>query len=106
MNDTQNGQDSARPDKPKSTLAALAKSMQRFSYVKYDAEAQAKQEEFKKAFEKIEVLTEGLRGGREKSLVLTYLEISYMWTGKAIRDEQIARDAAAPHEPARTDSPE
>ena len=74
---------------------------QRFSYVKYDAEATAKQEEFKLAFEKIEGLSNGLKEGRAKSLVLTYLEIAYMWTGKAIRDEQIERDRTLVHVPER-----
>ena len=74
---------------------------QRFSYVKYDEQAASLQEKFKKAFTEIEVLSETLPNGREKALLLTYLEIAYMWTGKVIRDDQIAR-TNAPHEAHRS----
>lgn len=75
---------------------------QRFSYVKYDAQAQIQQEAFKEAFEKIEVMAADLKEGRAKSLVMTYLEIAYMWTGKALRDEQIVRDPSTAHAPERS----
>lgn len=81
--------------------AELAKSM-RFSYVRYDSEAAKLQEEFKAAFEAVEEISGKLNESRAKSLFLTHLEIAYMWTGKAIRDEQISRDAAVAHEPSRT----
>lgn len=62
----------------------------RFSYVKYNERAQAKQEEFKKLFEAIESFADtALSSGRAKYLVMTHLEEAYMWTGKAIRDEMI-----------------
>jgi hypothetical protein len=68
----------------------------RFSYVRYDAEAQVKQQEFKALFEAIEAHAEKVLGAsRPKSLLMTALEEAYLWTGKAIRDEQIARDGAA-----------
>jgi hypothetical protein len=67
----------------------------RFDYVRYDAEAQKTQAEFKAAFEKLEALTDsGLKNGRAKSLALTKLEEAYMWVGKAIRDEQVAKRTA------------
>lgn len=76
--------------------------MSRFDYVKYDAGSTQKQEEFKDAFERIETLAEAhLPEGRAKSLFLTYLEIAYMWTGKAIRDEQIKRNSQPEHVPER-----
>lgn len=74
-----------------------------FNYVKYDAESQKKQENFKQAFEQIEELAlRTLPDGRARMLLLRYLEIGYMWTGKAIRDEQIARDSQPEHVPERT----
>ena len=67
----------------------------RFDYVKYDAEAQKEQAEFKAAFEKLCHLTETrLMNGRAKSLVFTKLEEAYMWAGKALRDEQVAERGA------------
>lgn len=76
---------------------------QRFSYVKYDADSTAKQEGFKKLFEAVEDFAEeNLEDGRAKSLLLTALEESYMWSGKAIRDEQIARNSQTEHVAERT----
>jgi hypothetical protein len=70
----------------------------RFSYVKYDNESAAKQERFKRMFEDIEEFAnDSLADGRTKSLLLTALEEAYMWTGKAIRDEQIARGSMPEH---------
>lgn len=61
----------------------------RFSYVKYTPESVAKQEAFKSMFEAIESYAVGnLQDSRPRSLFLTALEEAYMWTGKAIRDEQ------------------
>lgn len=65
---------------------------QMFDYIKYDEESKMKQEEFKTMFLGIEALAERLPNSRAKSLLVTYLEIAYMWTGKAIRDEQVSRD--------------
>lgn len=65
---------------------------QRFSYVQYDAESATKQQDLKALFEGVEQYADkNISDGRAKSLVMTHLEIAYMWTGKAIRDEQIAR---------------
>lgn len=74
---------------------------QRFSYVKYDDASASKQENLKDAFEQVEILAECLAESRAKSLVMTYLEIAYMWTGKAIRDEQLARNSQPEHIPER-----
>ena len=75
---------------------------QRFSYVKYDDRATIQQEALKEAFEKLETMVSDLKEGRAKSLVLTHLEEAYMWTGKAIRDEQIERTGQSIHIPERT----
>lgn len=75
----------------------------RFSYVKYDALSVSKQEDLKRMFEAIEDYAEHcLEDGRAKSLLMTALEEAYMWTGKAIRDEQIARNSQVEHVPERT----
>jgi hypothetical protein len=76
----------------------------RFTYVKYTQDQQNKQEMFKKLFEAVEQFGEHvLPEGRAKALFLTTLEESYMWTGKAIRDEQIniCMTAQADHKPER-----
>lgn len=76
---------------------------QRFSYVKYDSEAVQKQETFKQMFEAIEdYANKILKDSRPKSLLMTALEEAYMWTGKAIRDEQIERGSMPEHLPERT----
>ena len=76
----------------------------RFSYVKYDDKSTKKQEDLKKLFEQVEGLVDSsLANGREKSLVLTHLEIAYMWTGKSIRDEQLSRGKQTAHVPERAD---
>ena len=86
--------------------AELPSESKTFSYVKYDVESQRKQEAFRKQFETLEAMGHGLVNGRARSLFFTYLEVAYMWTGKAIRDEQIGRDNMTVHEPARSTTPE
>lgn len=76
--------------------------MSRFDYVKYDEQSTAAQEAFKVKFDEIEKLAdEVLQNSREKASLMTYLEIAYMWIGKAIRNEQIARNVQSAHEPDR-----
>lgn len=75
---------------------------QRFSYVKYDEKSIAMQEELKRYFENIEGFAEKyLTPSRERSLLMTALEEAYMWTGKAIRDDQISRGSQTEHAPER-----
>lgn len=69
--------------------------MSRFDYVKYDHQAITDQAALKDAFETVEYIAERLTNGRAKALVMTKLEEAYMWCGKAIRDEQIARNGSA-----------
>lgn len=73
----------------------------RFDYVKYDASAVSDQEMMKQVCVKLEEMIGAIgreltldRCGdteRSRSLALTKLEECYMWIGKAIRDDQIAR---------------
>lgn len=77
---------------------------QRFSYVKYDQQSKNAQETLKSHFEAVELLVDALPDSRAKSLVMTHLEEAYMWTGKAIRDAQIARESQTEHIPERTNS--
>lgn len=67
----------------------------RFDYVRYDDEAVQKQGEFKALFEQLEAkVDELLEKGRASALVHTKLEEAYMWVGKSIRDEQVAKRTA------------
>jgi hypothetical protein len=67
----------------------------RFDYVKYDEKATADHAGLKEAFLKMERLVEtSLEPGRAKALILTKLEEAFMWVGKAIRDEQVAKRGA------------
>lgn len=77
----------------------------RFSYVKYDEKSVQLQEEAKELCEKIEAfIALKLGGGRPQSLAMTDLEKTYMWIGKAIRDNQISRNSQTDHVPSRSDS--
>lgn len=70
--------------------------MPRFDFVPYDDDAAALQGAFKAKFTEVEMAIEkNLAPGRSKALVLTKLEEAYMWIGKALRDDQLARDGAA-----------
>lgn len=74
-----------------------------FNYVKYDDTSIQKQETFKLMFEAIEDYANlTLSDSRPKSLLKTALEEAYMWTGKAIRDEQISRESQTEHTTERT----
>lgn len=84
------------------TTTTTGKVAPRFSYVAYDFTAAAKQKTFRDAFEALEQTVETtLVAGRAKALVLTALEEAYMWVGKSIRDEQVARTGAVDEAPAR-----
>lgn len=66
--------------------------MNKFDYVKYDEQAESQQAFYKEKFIGLDSVIESLESGRAKSLALTALEEAYMWVGKALRDEQIARN--------------
>lgn len=79
--------------------------MSRFDYVQYDTQANVVQANFKTAFSIMEKqVNELLTSPRAKALVLSKLEEAYMWIGKAIRDDQIARGAPAPLQEERNNS--
>lgn len=64
----------------------------RFDYVMYDDQSRELQAQFKEQFERLEFMVQGnLRPSRATALILTHLEGGYLWVGKAIRDDQIAR---------------
>jgi hypothetical protein len=72
--------------------------MSRFDYVKYDDRAMKDQENAKHLVARLEQTinaVESKEAGRAKSLALTKLEECYMWIGKAVRDDQIARNGTA-----------
>lgn len=72
--------------------------MKRFDYVKYDEKAINHQSACKSICENLETVI-GLIGAPSadlaKYLALNKLEEAYMWIGKAIRDDQLFRDAEA-----------
>jgi hypothetical protein len=69
----------------------------RFDYVKYDDKAMLIQDEMKQRVYHFEQAIDAqLKSPRAKALALTKLEECYMWIGKAIRDDQIARNGSAP----------
>lgn len=74
----------------------------RFSYVKYDQKSTELQAKLRTQFEAIENTLTELQDGRAKALVLTHLEEAYMWTGKAVRDAQIARTGQVDEQPERS----
>jgi hypothetical protein len=78
--------------------------MSRFDYVKYDEKTAATQAAFKQKFEELEAFIANIYPGRSVSLALTSLEETYMWIGKALRDEQIARNGTAELQEQRNNS--
>jgi hypothetical protein len=66
----------------------------RFDYVKFDHLATAMQAAAKRAVSNVEALVAALPDGRAKDKALDHLEETYMWMGKAIRDDQISRNNA------------
>lgn len=66
--------------------------MNRFDFLKFDETAEANHAQIKAAFQDLEkVLSSKLAGSRAQSLIMTHLEEAFMWVGKAIRDDQLAR---------------
>lgn len=65
--------------------------MSRFDYVAYDSESEVQQKAFKAMYTQISSEIEKSKPGRAQALALTKLEESYMWIGKMVRDQQIAR---------------
>lgn len=85
--------------------------MNRFDYVAYDEQANALAGEFKGAFVDLEAKIESHFASpksagvaRYKAMLLSKLEEAYMFVGKAIRDDQIARNGSAELQEGRTNS--
>lgn len=77
----------------------------RFDYVKYDNASQVDQEEAKHHCMVLEgFINENIECGRSKASALTKLEECYMWIGKGIRNDQIARNGSAELQEERTNS--
>lgn len=70
----------------------------RFDYVKYDDVANAAQTKCKEVCLALEAAIDaiGPGGRREKAIAMTQLEHVYARCGRAIRDDQIARNGSAP----------
>lgn len=69
--------------------------MGRFDYVKYDEISSAQQAELKQKAQELESLINKLYAPHAKLRALDKLEETYMWIGKAIRDDQIGRNGSA-----------
>lgn len=88
----------------KAELPPIDNTSKRLDYVKYDEKAVAIQDSFKSQCLTIEAMMNGSLGnGRAKAVALTKLEEVYMWIGKQIRDDQIARNGSAPLQEERKD---
>lgn len=79
--------------------------MSRFDYVKYDEKSIDRQEYAKGLATMLEqfILTECVDHGGAASNAIKALEECYMWIGKAIRNDQIARNGSAPLQEERKD---
>lgn len=77
----------------------------RFDYIRYDEVSADKQEKIKQAAIALEqAIMDCEMHPAQQTKALNHLEISYMWVGKGIRDEQIHRNGSAELQEARTDS--
>jgi len=66
-----------------------------FDYIKYDAKATNEQAAFKNQCEKLALMITTIVSPRAKALAQTKLEECYMWIGKGLRDDQVARNGSA-----------
>jgi hypothetical protein len=65
---------------------------QRFDYIEYDLVSKLQSNKLREAVEELERrVLEMLKDSRPRSIALTKLEETYMWIGKALRDQQLAR---------------
>lgn len=72
------------------------KTPSRFDYVKYDVIAEQSQAGFKSMVTELEThIDASILCGRSKAIALTKLEELYMWIGKGLRNDQLARDSYA-----------
>ena len=66
----------------------------RFDFVEYDETSIAIRGDIRRTMATVEDAMGQLKEGRAKSVALTKLEAAFMWVGKAIRDDQVARTPA------------
>jgi hypothetical protein len=104
--ETQTGQTKeTSPNSPNVGVHGGATPASRFDYVAYDSHASELQAAFKGNLQSIEGFIEvSLKSPRAKALAITKLEECYMWIGKAIRDDQLARNGSAPLQESRSNS--
>lgn len=76
----------------------------RFDYVKYDHESTDKQKIFKDHVEELDRMIQTLECPRSVEYAIKALEESYMWIGKALRNEQIKRNGSAELQEERCDT--
>lgn len=72
--------------------------MSRFDHIEYDEIAKRDADDFKEICQKLETVIENVfhfdkTTIANKTKALNHLEICHMWIGKAIRDQQIARNS-------------
>lgn len=65
--------------------------MSRFDFIKYDNIAQARHDMLKDLIEELAECIVELTPSRESALAMTNLEQSFMWMGKAIKEDQKKR---------------
>lgn len=77
----------------------------RFDYVKYDAESQQTQALAKRDVQFVEqVIEKYIKCEVSRANALRSLEECYMWIGKGIRNDQVARTGSVELQEERTDS--
>ena len=89
------------------TAHEMGANMGRFNYVAYDEIAQRDQQELKGMMESLESRVDtieplGQSASRAKALIYTKLEEAYMWMGKLVRDNQVARTRESTEVPGRS----
>lgn len=90
---------------PQHPPATQVKTGTRFDYIAYDETASTCQHVFKRELTLFEDAVENLiKCPRSKALALTKIEEAYMWIGKGIRNDQIARNGSAPLQESRGNS--
>lgn len=63
--------------------------LNRFANIQYDSVSAEQADKARELCQNLEFLIDGLGAGRSQALAMTHLEESYMWIGKAIKEEQL-----------------
>lgn len=64
-----------------------------FKFIKFGSKMKAKQDKVRGAFKVLEVTVNELKDSREKSLAKTSIEEGFLWASRAVRSEQVDRNA-------------